>query len=134
MSKELDRLLSAIGSEVRSVNVELLFYGAEPKGDVGNVSIRFADESQVFLGCAGDGGIFVARSTARTGNPPGFTTQEYSIPGLTGALDEVLPIENSLKLTIGGRAVLLTNTDDELSLSIDGVGLFHEGATREKPR
>lgn len=126
MSKRIERLRREVGQNVRSVVVKILFYQSEKEGDVGNVLITFESGSVFVFGCAGDGGIFAIRPKGAKGNAPDIATVSRIIPGLNGILQEVTEDQETLKLVIARKVLLLTNVDDELHVTIDGAELSDE--------
>jgi hypothetical protein len=117
----IEELRRAVGSIVRLVAVEVLFYGVELTGEVVDVKIVFSDGCEYFMGCAGNGSVFVAISKRHAvGPPPGFVAITRTLPALAGCLDHVVAEGNVLQLTIANRVLELKNDDDELVVMVDG--------------
>ncbi len=129
MNKGLESLQRAVGGIVKQVVVEVVYYGVEKAGTVGDVGIELTDGCRFFLGCAGDGSIHVMRpGKVKVGNAPGIATLTRTVASLEGRLSEIIPDGASLQLRIGERTLEVTNNDDEMAVVVDGsslpVGVF----------
>jgi len=123
MKKDEEKLARAVGREVQSIVAEVLFYGVETGGALGNVLVTFTDRTRFSFGCAGDGTVSVTRSRGAVGNAPGYSTVPRTITGLTGIMEAVEPHGDTLRMVVGGHSVVLANVDDELSVTVDGDSL-----------
>lgn len=124
MRNNVETLRRAKGQQVGSAVAHLVFYSVETRGTLISMSLRFVDGLEFQLGCVGDGSVYVSqRQSTQVGNAPYFASEHRVVPSVSGLLTEILRQGNTLSMTIGDRLVQLTNDDDELSVTLDGVEL-----------
>lgn len=108
-----------IGKQVRCVLLEYSRETIETSGDLICVVIEFSDNTILIFSCAGDGGISVRTSKV-------FLTTEdtvaRSVAILSGCrLDSAVLDCDSVTIACTGHRVMLINSDDSLSVLIDGM-------------
>ncbi|MGH7960656.1 MAG: hypothetical protein ACRERD_02380 [Candidatus Binatia bacterium] len=129
MKRGADQLLRMVGNTVQSLMVEIMFFGLEQRGKIGEVSIAFEAGPRFTFGCAGDGSILVTRSHKQIADAPHTITVWRTLSGVRGELREALAEPNSLRLRIGDATLVLVNNDDEMEVTVNGESLDGKGSS-----
>jgi hypothetical protein len=123
---------SLVGAAIVRLVVQVLFYGVERRGELGDVCLEFADRRNLLLGCAGHGGVLIRGKTlSDRGAPPFTAVVNREVPGVHGKLASFLLSGDSLELLFeGGTKVDVSNDDDELRLHVNGEAISEEILSR----
>lgn len=121
MSSGVNALQRFVGAQVESVTLNIVFYGADQRGDLGEGSLHLSDGQIFRFGCAGDGSVLVVSSEEPLGQAPGTEIIVRTVTNAKGLLEHVEVEESSVRLRVGGRELRFVNMDDELEVEVDGA-------------
>lgn len=112
--------------------VQVIFFGVEQLGEIGDVCLEFVGRRSIVLGCAGDGGVFVRPARlANRGTAPNTATTERELTDLAGRLLSFEVRQNDLRFQFECGSLRVTNIDDELMVLVNGQEVPGEFLLRE---
>ncbi len=128
MSRDLEFMLSLIGSILEGMLVELYRYDEEFHVTINDVQLNIGNTKFVF-GCSGDGSVFVKKGEAALSSyGEGIISSKlYALDRFSGYRIENIEVKDaSIVINLSSSRLEIINDDDELVIMSDGERLFFD--------
>lgn len=133
-TNSIDRLKSAYGLRVKRVCAEVYFYANESHGDIFMVGIEIENNINIKFGCAGDGGILVAKGLCNDSRPSGNEViRVRDIGQLSNSVLKKVDNNNcSINIYFSNGILKIENIDDRLIATYNEVVLNNDALVCRK--